>query len=276
MTNQDARARFLEITRAKDDDIDLAEAALVIAAEDSPELDIDAYLRQLDALAVGARPRVEGANSDGERVIELNHFLFVERGFSGNRDDFYDRRNSLLNEVLERRTGIPITLCLVYMEVARRIGLVVRGINFPGHFLAKYVGTKEIIIDAFEGEVLNRRDCQQRLRAIFGPRAKLDDSYLRAATAREILVRILGNLKQVAINTHDFHRALSCCDRILGLDPGSPREIRDRGLVYQQLECYRAALDDQERFLALAPDDETADVIRANVVDLRRQAAHIS
>lgn len=276
MTNEDARARFLEITRAKEEEIDLAEAALVIAAEDSPRLDVAAYLRQLDALATAARPRVEGANSDGERVIELNHFLFVEHGFSGNRQDFYDRRNSLLNEVLERRTGIPITLCLVYMEVARRLGLVVRGINFPGHFLAKYVGAREIIIDAFEGEVLNRNDCQQRLRAIFGRGAKLDDSYLRAATPREILVRILGNLKQVAINTHDFDRALSYCDRILALAPGSPRELRDRGLVYQQLECFRAALDDQERFLALAPDDETADVIRANVVDLRRQAAHIS
>ncbi|MBI4518283.1 MAG: tetratricopeptide repeat protein [Deltaproteobacteria bacterium] len=275
MVGKNPRERFAELARKPEEDIDLAEAALVIAAEAYPDLDIAAYLRRLDALADEARRFVTPARSDPERIERLNHFLFVEKRFVGNRRRYYDRRNSFLNEVLDRHTGIPITLALVYIEVARRLGLPVHGVGFPGHFLAKYVGDQEIIIDAFHGQVLTERDCAERLQSVLGPDAPFDRSYLQPAGAREILVRMLRNLKQVYINAEEFEAALSCSDRILLLLPEAAEDLRDRGLIYQRLECYGAALADLERFLRLAPDHETAEAIREDLFTVRRQAAQI-
>ncbi|HVN87567.1 MAG TPA: tetratricopeptide repeat protein [Candidatus Binatia bacterium] len=269
------RERFAELAQVPDDRINLGEGALLIAAEAYPDLDIDAYLQRLDALAEEARQFLGSAASGAERISRLNQFLFVEKGFIGNQKRYYDRRNSFLNEVLDRHTGIPITLALVYMEVARRLDLPVHGVGFPGHFLAKYVGDEEIIIDAFFGQVLTERDCRERLQSVLGPEAPFDRRYLRAATPREILARMLGNLKQVHIKAEEFEAALSCCDRILMLTPDNPQELRDRGLLYQRLECYAAALADLERFLKLAPNDETADTIREDLITVRRQAAQI-
>src|SRR5262245_46299178 len=152
------RDRFAELVGGADDAIDLAEAALLIAAESYPGLDVARYVAALDALASEAEPAVRGAGSDPERVRRLVQCLAVERRFRGNQNDYYDRRNSFLNEVLERRTGIPITLAVVYMEVARRLGLLVLGVGFPGHFLAKHPGASELIIDPFFGQILSMRD----------------------------------------------------------------------------------------------------------------------
>lgn len=269
------RERFAELANVPDERIDLAEAALLIAAEAYPNLNIAAYLQRLDTLAQEARSFIGGVASDAERIARLNQFLFVEKRFIGNQKRYYDRRNSFLNEVLDRHTGIPITLALVYIEVARRVGLSVHGVGFPGHFLAKYVGDEEIIIDAFFGQVLSERDVRDRLESVLGPEAPFDRRYLRSATPREILVRMLGNLKQVHIKAEEFEPALSCCDRILLLAPDNPQEIRDRGLIYQRLECYGPALTDLERFLQLAPDDDTADAIRENLITVRRHVAQI-
>ena len=269
------RERFAELAHIPDERIDLAEAALLIAAEAYPDLDINAYLQRLDTLAQEARAFLGTVTSDVERIQRLNQFLFIEKKFVGNQKRYYDRRNSFLNEVLDRHTGIPITLSVVYIEVARRLDLAVQGVGFPGHFLAKYVGEREIIIDAFFGQVLTERDCRERLQSVLGPEASFDRRYLRPATPREILVRMLGNLKQVHIKAEEFEAALSCSERILMLTPDNPQEIRDRGLLYQRLECYGAALADLERFLQLAPRDETADTIRENLLTVRRQAAQI-
>jgi regulator of sirC expression with transglutaminase-like and TPR domain len=273
--NTNPRERFVELSRAPDDRIDVAEGALLIAAEAYPNLDVAAYLQRLDALAQEAREFIGPAPSGAQYVERLNQFLFVHKRFVGNQKHFYDRRNSFLNEVLDRHTGIPLTLSLVYMEVARRLGLPVRGVGFPGHFLAKYDGEEEIIIDAFFGQVLSERECHERLQSVLGPDAPFDRRYLRAATPREILVRMLGNLKQVHINAQEFEAALSSCERILLLAPDAPQELRDRGLIYQKLECFGPALADLERFLKLAPNDETADTIRENLIGLRRQAAQV-
>ena len=269
------RERFVELARAPEESIDLGEAALLIAAEAYPNLDVPAYLQRLDALAQEARSLVQSAQSGPERIARLNHFMFVEKGFTGNQKRYYDRRNSFLNEVLDRHTGIPLTLALVYMEVARRLRLPVQGVGFPGHFLAKYVGDEEIIIDAFFGEVLTEAECHERLQSVLGPDTRFDRRYLRAATPKEILVRMLSNLKQIHITAEEFEAALSCSERILLLTPEAPQELRDRGLLYQKLECFGAALTDLERFLQLAPQDETADAIRENLLTVRRQAAQI-
>jgi regulator of sirC expression with transglutaminase-like and TPR domain len=269
----EARRQFAAVAARPDDRIDLAEAALLIAWEEYPKLELDAYLRRLDELAAAARRRVRPGSPAAEQIAQLNEFMFVERGFAGNSDNYYDPRNSYLNEVLDRRTGIPISLSVVYSEVAQRLDLPVYGVSFPGHFLVKHVGTPEIIVDPFFGVVITQQECAQRLHGIYGPRARFEPRLLHPAGPREILVRMLWNLKQVYVDTADFDRALACVDRILLLQPDEPRELRDRGILYQRLECYAAALRDFQRYLRLAPDDKGADLIREGLPDLQRQAA---
>ena len=160
------REHFATLARLPDGQIALDEAALWIAAEEYPELDVAGYLGELDALAEAARSRLLTARDDTERVAQLNRFLFVEAGFHGNRDDYYDPRNSYLNEVLERRCGIPISLSLVYLAVTDRLGLAVQGVGFPGHFLLKWRGDPETLVDPFDGKPLSVEDCERRLHSL--------------------------------------------------------------------------------------------------------------
>lgn len=269
------RRRLVALVGGSDDRFDLAEAALVIAQEEYPTLDVDYYLGRLDALAAAAGSSLHHGLSPAEHVARLNHFLFVEQRFRGNNDQYYDARNSYLNEVLDRRTGIPIALSIVYIGVAQRLGLPVHGVSFPGHFLVKYASDPEIFIDPFFGKVIGIDECAQRLAAIYGPTAKLERRLLQAARPRDILTRMLSNLKQIYVEQHDLMRALACVDRILLLAPDTARELRDRGILYQRLECFAAALRDFERYLQLAPDDKAADTIRRTLPELHRQAASL-
>ena len=216
-----------------------------LAGRPDPRIDVATALGELEQLAESVRPRLQSAVSDHDLVARLNECLFEELGFRGNRDDYYDPRNSFLNAVLERRTGIPITLCIVYVEVARRLALDAHGVGFPGHFLAKVVGEREIVVDAFDGLILTRDDCAARLRAGFGPQAELRPD------------------------------AIACCDRILLLAPDSPLELRDRGLLHREIECFGPAADDLERFLLLAPGHETAAQIRTVLAALRERTARL-
>jgi len=172
--------------------------------------------------------------------------------------------------VLERRTGIPITLSIVLVEVARRVGLPLRGVSFPGHFLVKLEEPRLRVLDPFHGRILELSDCRARLRAALGEDVVFRaDLHLRAAPPREILVRMLTNLKHLYLRARDFGRTLACCERILLLQPDTPLELRDRGLVYERLECFAAAAHDLERFLQLAPEDESAPAIRERLRALR-------
>jgi regulator of sirC expression with transglutaminase-like and TPR domain len=266
----DPRERFAELARLPDAKIDLALAALWIAAEEYPSLDVHAYLARLDALAAAAAPRLAGSAPDAERAEGLLRFLFQEQGLHGDEKSYDDPRNSYLNEVLDRRTGIPITLSLVLVEVARRVGLALCGVSFPGHFLVKLDGPPLRVLDPFFGRVLELSECRARLHAALGPDAVFEpERHLRAATPREILVRMLTNLKHLHLRARDLGRTLACCERILLLTPDSPTELRDRGLVFEQLECFAAAAQDLERFLQHAPDDETAPAIRDRLRALR-------
>ena len=255
-----------------DPQIDLCEAALWVAAEEYPALDVSAYLARLDGLAQSVSERVNQPNSAADRVAALNRVLFDEEGFSGNRDDYYDPRNSYLNEVIDRRTGIPITLSIVYIGVAKRLGLEVAGVSFPGHFLTRVETPETLIVDPFDGAVLGASDCQRRLEAASGPGEVLRPAvHLKAARPREILVRLLSNLKQVFLAKPDLERAVACIDRILIATPGAHRELRDRGLVFEQLGFFAAAASDLERFLEVAPHDDSAPAIaqRLKAVRLR-------
>lgn len=271
----DGRKRFAKIANRPDDSINIAEAGLLIAQEEYPELSVDGYLEQLEQLAMTAREQIGSDLPIAEKISRLNHFLFVEHGFSGNSDDYYDPRNSFLNDVLDRRKGIPISLSVIYCELARRIDLPIYGVSFPGHFLVRHVGEPEIIIDPFFGRVITRKECAERLNNLYGTRTRLEQKMLEPATPRDILARMLGNLKQIYVDRSDFERALACSDRILLLNRDAPLELRDRGILYQRLECFGPALRDLRRFLELAPDDPTVPTIRAALPELFRQAAQV-
>jgi len=260
LAESNPREQFERCIAAPDAEIDLCEAALWVAAEEYPSLDVAAYLERLDGLARAVRSRVGAASSGAERVAGLNRVLFSELGFRGNRDDYYDPRNSYLNDVLDRRTGIPITLSLVYIGVAQRIGLRASGVSFPGHFLTRVDVPEMLIVDPFAGAMLGRDDCQRRFAAAAGE-ALRPEVHLRSARAREILARLLSNLKQVFIGGSDFGRAIACIDRILLATPDAHHEWRDRGLLFEQIDYLAAAASDLERFLERAPDADSAAAI---------------
>jgi len=268
-----ARVQFGRIAALSDARIDLAEAALWIAAEEYPELDVARYLGRLDELAAAARGRVTRAQGVHEKVERLNDFLYREQGFSGNRADYYDARNSFLNEVLERRTGIPITLAIVYVAIAQRLGVPAHGVGFPGHFLVRV--ERDILVDPFSGSLLSRSDCEARMQAAAGAEVPFDERLLEPSPPRQILARVLRNLKQIWLSAEEWQRALDCAERILLLAPDSPAELRDRGLLFARLECFAAAEADLRRFLALAPEDAAAEAVRAQLIELARSSPRL-
>lgn len=270
----EARARFAAIVDRSVPRVPLAEAALWIAAEEYPDLDVDAYLDRLDALAEEGR-RLISPSALQETVESLNRFVFHDLGFAGDSESYDDPRNSFLNEVLDRRLGIPITLSVVYAEIAARLALPVVGVGFPGHFLVKWVGTPDVLVDPFFGRVVSRDECEERLRSSFGADARLDERLLAPAAPREILARMLRNLKVNYLGRGDQERALGAIDRILLVTPDDASELRDRGLLYLRLECFAAALRDFERYLTLAPTEPMAAEIRARLPELRREAARL-
>jgi regulator of sirC expression with transglutaminase-like and TPR domain len=272
----DAREHFARLIELPDPAIPLAEAALWIAAEGRPEADVPAALGELDRLVESASAAVTGARRLSEQVVRLNHFLFIEERFTGNREQYDDPRNSYLDVVLERRLGIPITLSVVYLDVARRLGLAAAGIGFPGHFLAKVSAAEgEIVVDPFYGSVLDEDDCAERLRQVAGADARLDPAMLESTTHAAILRRILGNLKHLHVSRSEFDAALRCSERILLISPDDPIERRDRGLIYRELECFGPALEDLDHFLTAVPDHPTAQAVLALRQELGARVRHI-
>jgi regulator of sirC expression with transglutaminase-like and TPR domain len=201
----------------------------------------------------------------------LNTFLFDEQGFAGNKDAYYDPRNSFLNEVLDRRLGIPITLSTIYMEIGRRVGFEVEGIGLPGHFLLRHVGSEDsFYIDAFHrGVLLSAQDCRTRLQEMYNASLPFRPEFLEPVTKRQVLTRMLHNLKGIYIQEGDYSRALAATDRILLLNPASVCELRDRGLLYFRLECFQNALRDLDAYLDGAPKAEDADEVNEHVHALR-------
>lgn len=278
--DRDAPDPFAALAASLDRDArgptNLAEAALWIAADFTPGLDVAAELLHLEALAEEARPEVQRAWSDEARVRALNQFLFLEKGFAGNTDHYDDPRNSLLHEVLARRTGIPITLSLVYLEVGWRLSLPVEGIGFPGHFLVRYRGREDLMVDAFHGSLLDDDALAALLRQALGEDAVFRRAQLQPTSPQAFLVRMLTNLKRHWALERDYAAALRCCERLLQLQPDDAIEIRDRGLLYERLECWDAARDDLHRFLSLRPEDASADIVRGRLAELegRRSILH--
>lgn len=261
---REARRQFALFASRPEASIDLAHAALLVAAEEEPRAcDVERCRATLYEWGLEARGRVGRAGA-GESVAALNEFVFGELGFEGNARDYYDPRNSLLHRVIERRTGIPITLAVVYMDVGRRAGLHVEGVGMPGHFIVRASegdGGRAVLVDAFQGATIDEDDCEQRLEEMFGGQVALGEEHLRAATTREILVRVLRNLKGVYAQARLHREALRAVERIILLAPHAAEERRDRGTLLAQLGRFHEAVADLQAYLNLmphAPDAEQA------------------
>ena len=254
---------LLDVTQAYYDAV-LSDRILAIAEEEYPHLDVEEVLVRLDRLGERVRVRAPAPARAATQLAALRHVLAEEEGFRGDEEDYSDPRNSFLNEVLERKVGIPITLSVVWMEVARRAGLRLEGVGFPGHFLVKYVsaGGTELFVDAFNaGELLSADECVARYRARTGGR-DLDRRYLDAVAPRQILARTLHNLRRIYLERRDDVRAWWVLDRILMLTPGQLEALRDRGLVAARLGGSAAAVRDLEAYLARSPSASDADEVR--------------
>ena len=273
----------------------LAQAALVIARVEYPRLDPEPYLAMLDAMGEAARRSIEqhaegtGSTAATACVQALNKYLFDELGFVGNRKQDEDPRNSCLNEVLERRTGIPITMSVVYMEVARRAGLRIDGVNFPGHFLVRCCEGKPrrgagLIIDPFHGgALLTEHDCRMLLQRHVGEEVAFSKSLLATATRPQVISRMLLNLKRLYVHMRSFPQARDVTEMLLALTPSSLSELRDRGLLAYHLNDFTAALRDLQAYLKLASmselDDDTREEqeqIWEHVKTLRRRVASLN
>jgi regulator of sirC expression with transglutaminase-like and TPR domain len=276
MMNSAAREKFSDQVTRPDAAIDLVHAALWVAADANPEIDVETCLARVDALAARAGERCGAASRVEERVAALNKLLFDEEQFRGDPADYYNPLNSYLDRVLERRLGIPISLAIVWISVARRIGLPVHGIGLPGHFLARAEGDAPIFVDCFNRNVLDRDGCAALLRQAAGDGAELQPGMLEPLSNRQVLARALQNLKQIFIGRREFERALTHTEWILLLVPDEPHELRDQGLIYRELECWGAAHESLTRFVELVPNHPDARALRAVLGDLRQRAASIN
>jgi len=278
--------RFAELLAREEVQIDLARACLLIAQDAYPGLDVEGYLGEIERFAARLRGRLQEGRGAEERVVELNQFLFDELGFHGNARDYYDPRNSYLNEVLDRRTGIPLTLCVLYLEVGRRIGLALEGVSFPGHFLVRLpLRGSMLVLDPFSGgEPQSETDLRARLRRVVpagttGP-VPLEElpleQFLEPAGKRQILARLLRNLKGIYREADKPERLLEVLNRMLMVAPEAHGELRERGLVYQRLECYRAALKDLSDYASREPDAPDIEDVRAKVMELSALCARLN
>ncbi|HZQ10045.1 MAG TPA: tetratricopeptide repeat protein [Anaerolineae bacterium] len=267
------RLYFERVIAVPEAEINLAEAALILAGDEYPELDVSHYLAQLDEMANALRTRL--TDPSPEAVIpELNRYLFQELGFVGNRTEYYDPRNSYLNDVLERRTGLPITLSVIVLALAKRLDLPIVGVGLPGHFVVKWDdGEHEIVFDPFErGKVLDREEIKSRVRDTFHPHAEFQAEWLTAVSAKYILSRMLNNLKAIFLQNNQIERAWQVVDKLLLLDPRAATEIRDMGLLSLRLGAYRQAAISLEEYLLSHADAPDADQVR---LYLRAALAHV-
>jgi regulator of sirC expression with transglutaminase-like and TPR domain len=259
-----ARQRFFAEIQQPEEQIDLAKAALYIAQEEYPELEVEEYLNALDTMASEVLERLTQARYPLKVIQTLNHYLYEDLGFKGNHNNYYDPKNSYFNEVINRRMGIPITLSLVYLELCKRIDFPMVGIGMPGHFLIRpEFEDAGIYVDAFnQGEILFYEDCAARLTQIYQQPIQMQPEFLAAVTPRRFLGRMLMNLKVIYLNQGNIEQALGVIERMLLLFPDSLNEKRDRGILYYNLARWREARQDLENYLEILPTAQDAAIIR--------------
>jgi regulator of sirC expression with transglutaminase-like and TPR domain len=266
------RSEFSALVERAESEIDIVEAALMIARTAFPGLSVPVYTHLLDGWAERLRKSLGDSPSAGDILIHLNRILFDEEGFRGDRQNYYDPQNSFLNRVLERKLGIPITLSLVYSEVGRRAGFPVHGIALPGHFIAGLLhASGTLFIDPFNrGEILTEKECQQRIEARYGRPAALDTGWKTPATKKAILKRMLRNLKAIYRHLNQELQMFEMIQWILAVDPDAPDELKERGLLYEAMGNDAFAVRDLERYLEVAPASDDRDLITQKIELLRQ------
>jgi regulator of sirC expression with transglutaminase-like and TPR domain len=258
-----------------DENIDLIRAALVLARTEYPRLDIEEYATRIEDLARQVASLAPDLHPQ-RTLAALNQVLFDRVRLRGNREDYYDPRNSFLNDVLDRGLGIPITLSVLYMEVARRVGFPLAGVGMPGHFLLKHYGVdgQETLIDCFNrGSILSRQECQSRLHEIYSGEIALRPEFLLPVSRRQILTRMLNNLKTVYLSTRNFRKALAIADLILVIYPRSADDLKQRALLRYSIRMHRLAAEDLDEYLQLSPNASDADETRQMSLSIRRMLA---
>ncbi|HEV2864480.1 MAG TPA: transglutaminase-like domain-containing protein [Pyrinomonadaceae bacterium] len=270
----EVRALFAQEAGRAEEEIGLARAALLIAAEEEPRrVEVARCMARIDELGETARARVLAGHEGG--VAALNKFLFEEQGFAGNEANYYDPRNCLLNHVLSSRRGIPITLSIVYLEVARRAGISAEGVGLPGHFIVRAWDEEggAVLVDPFYGRRIEREECQKRLDTVYDGKVRLTEEHLRAVGARTILARVLSNLKAVYVQAQLYVRALAAVERILLITPDDIDERRDRGMLLAQTGRLHEAVADTQAYLALSPEAPDAESVREQLKKMHLRIA---
>jgi regulator of sirC expression with transglutaminase-like and TPR domain len=269
----DPLSYFTSLVR-QDDSIPLFEAALSIAQDASPQLDLMAVQLEIDGFAERLRQRLPEDASDLQKLRMLNHLFYRELGFNANLNNFYDPENSYLDRVIATRRGIPISLAVIYMELAQQIGLEFRGVSFPGHFLLKLpVSSGAVVLDPLTGDSLSQTELEERLAPYLQQLPEMIDlplaDFLQSAAERDILVRMLHNLKTIFMENRQWQSLLEVQQRLVILLPNEITERRDRGSAYAMLECPQAALEDLEAYVRERPEAADTSAIRARLPQLR-------
>jgi regulator of sirC expression with transglutaminase-like and TPR domain len=254
---------YLEINQP-DHKINVAKAALLYAKDEYPNLEIGDYLNRLETMARQIKKRLPETSYPLKVIKTINQYLFEQLGFQGNKDDYYDTRNSYLNQVIDRRIGIPITLSVVYLEIAKRLNFPMVGIGMPGHFMIRPdfedVG---IFVDVFnQGEILFKEDCEAKLKEIYKQNIELEPHFIEPVSNQQLLGRMLTNLKYIYLNRQEYGKMLRIIESILLIFPNHPIEIRDRGLLYYQIEEWQKASHDLQLYLKILPTAQDGDAIR--------------
>jgi regulator of sirC expression with transglutaminase-like and TPR domain len=258
-----------------DKQIDLVRGALTIARTEYPHLEIEEYAARIERMAARAAS-LSPASDTQSLMAAVNKVVFDQANLKGNREDYYDPRNSFLNDVLDRGLGIPITLSIIYMEVANRAGLPLSGVGMPGHFLLKHYGEdgQERLIDCFNrGDIVSRQDCQMRLDEIYAGEMKLRPEFLHTISRRQILTRMLNNLKTVYLSTRNFRKALPLADLVLVIYPRSAEDLKQRALLRYSMGLQTLAGEDLEQYLKMSPNASDAEEIKQMSLSIRRMMA---
>lgn len=279
MDNQ-LKIEFENFLKQPDNRINLAEGALMVAQMEYPELNIQSYMQQIHQIADEIRDSLpENANA-GETLTQLNNVLFQQKGFEGNSEHYYDPKNSFLNDVLERKLGIPISLSILYIELGKELGLPLSGVSFPGHFLVKLeIEDGAIVLDPYFGGIsLSEDDLEDRLQDFYGDKLKKSHFYglLATSTNKDIITRILRNLRNLYMDEEQFEKALNMANHMVNLDDDKADAIKARASIYDKLECSIPAVKDYNRYLKINPNGKDVPYIRERIICLSEQTRHIS
>ena len=265
------RQAFAAEVGQADAEVDVARVALLIAREEYPGLSVEGHLGRLDQMAEEVKDHIGDEQAELVGMQALLRDIFDEKGYRGNREAYYDPRNSFLNDVLDRRMGIPLTLGIILLEIGWRLSLPLEGVNFPGHFLIRYPGlTVRLLIDPFDaGRIWFEDQAQELLGRVYGEMLRVNPRFLKAARRRDIVVRLLANLKGIYVNVQDYDRALAAVERILVIHPTAASQIRDRGTLLARLGRPDEAIEQLEWYLDYAPVAADARRVRALVAELK-------